>query len=83
MAQYGYMRISAHTQNEGRQFVVMRDFGIRDDEIFFDRQSGKDFKRPAAFNEVRKAWENQEISAREAARRLGVTHKTFLEWIER
>ena len=38
-------------------------------------------ERPELFTEVRKAWKRREISAREAARRLGITHKTFLAWV--
>ena len=38
--------------------------------------------RPAMFGEVVAAWERREISAREAARRLDIHHKTFLEWVK-
>jgi len=37
-------------------------------------------ERPALFSEVREAWERQEISAREAGRRLGCSYKTFQSW---
>lgn len=48
MAQtYGYVRVSTREQNEDRQLVAMRDFGIMDSDIFLDKQSGKDFERPA------------------------------------
>jgi len=47
MTEYGYCRISTREQNESRQFVAMREFGIEDNNIFLDKQSGKDFKRPA------------------------------------
>ena len=36
--------------------------------------------QPKAFPAVHQAWLKKEISAREAARRLSVTHKTFLRW---
>ena len=36
--------------------------------------------QPKEFPDVQQAWLKKEISAREAARRLGVTHKTFLRW---
>jgi len=36
--------------------------------------------RPAEFPDLRAAWANHEISAREAARTLGITHRTFLLW---
>ena len=48
MAQiYGYARVSTREQNEGRQLVAMRDFGVRDRDVFLDKLSGKDFARPA------------------------------------
>ena len=37
-------------------------------------------KRPLEFNAVRKEWANGTISARKAAKQLGVTHPTFLKW---
>ena len=37
-------------------------------------------ERPSAFPEVRTLWQSGKISAREAGRRLGITHKTFLQW---
>jgi len=37
-------------------------------------------ERPETFPIVHQAWLNKEISAREAGRRLGVSHKTFLRW---
>ena len=36
--------------------------------------------QPEEFPTVHQAWLKKEISAREAARRLSVTHKTFLRW---
>ena len=37
-------------------------------------------EKPEDFPAVQTAWQKNEISAREAARRLSVTHKTFLRW---
>jgi len=48
MAQlYGYARVSTREQNENRQLVAMREFGVMDGNIFLDKQSGKDFHRQA------------------------------------
>ena len=48
MAQnYGYVRVSTREQNEDRQLVAMREFGIKEANILLDKQSGKDFHRPA------------------------------------
>jgi DNA invertase Pin-like site-specific DNA recombinase len=43
---YGYARISTQQQNEGRQLAALHDFGVPDNDIFLDKQSGKDFNRP-------------------------------------
>lgn len=43
---YGYIRVSSRDQNEDRQRVAMREFGVSDKCIFMDKQSGKDFERP-------------------------------------
>ena len=39
-------------------------------------------EKPEDFPAVQIAWQKKEISAREAARRLSVTHKTFLRWAQ-
>ena len=44
---YGYIRVSTALQHEDRQRIAMEEFGITADHIFIDRQSGKDFDRPA------------------------------------
>ncbi len=43
---YGYVRVSSADQNEERQLVAMAQEGIKQRNIFTDKQSGKDFERP-------------------------------------
>lgn len=43
---YGYVRVSSESQNEGRQMAAMHRLGIQEQNIYIDKQSGKDFKRP-------------------------------------
>lgn len=43
---YGYIRVSTRDQNEDRQRIAMREFGVPDDHVVLDKQSGKDFERP-------------------------------------
>lgn len=38
-------------------------------------------ERPGEYEKMKTLWEEGEISAREAGRRLGVTHRTFLLWV--
>lgn len=44
---YGYIRVSSTDQNEDRQLVAMNELNIPQAQIFMDKQSGKDFDRPA------------------------------------
>ena len=44
---YGYIRVSAKDQNEDRQFIALQRAGIATKQIFVDKQSGKNFERPA------------------------------------
>ena len=44
--EYGYVRVSTKEQNEDRQMVAMREFGVKDSNVILDKQSGKDFERP-------------------------------------
>ena len=43
--EYGYARVSTKEQNELRQLIALREFGLTDRSIFVDKQSGKDFDR--------------------------------------
>ena len=42
---YGYVRVSTQEQNEARQLIAMRDFGVAEENIIIEKQSGKDFQR--------------------------------------
>ena len=43
---YGYIRVSTREQNEERQLIALREIAIPEQNIFMDKQSGKDFNRP-------------------------------------
>lgn len=43
---YGYVRVSSVDQNEDRQMISMREAGVAENNIYIDKQSGKDFNRP-------------------------------------
>ena len=47
---YGYIRVSTTLQNDDRQWLAMDEFGVAREYVFVDRQSGKDFDRPAYQN---------------------------------
>ena len=43
---YGYIRVSSTDQNEDRQILALRSVDIPAENIYMDKQSGKDFNRP-------------------------------------
>lgn len=43
---YAYVRVSCKEQNEDRQLVAMHEVGVPKKNIYIDKKSGKDFKRP-------------------------------------
>ena len=51
---YGYIRVSTREQNEDRQLIAMADFPVPQQNIWLDKQSGKDFNRPAYKRLLRK-----------------------------
>ena len=43
---FGYVRVSSVDQNEDRQMVALKDQHINTTNIYMDKMSGKNFKRP-------------------------------------
>lgn len=43
---YGYVRVSSTDQNEDRQMAALREAAVPKENIFTDKQSGKNFNRP-------------------------------------
>lgn len=43
---YGYVRVSTKEQNEDRQMIAMLEMEVPRKNIYMDKMSGKDFKRP-------------------------------------
>lgn len=44
---FGYIRVSSKDQHLDRQLIAMKEEGILPKYLYTDKQSGKDFKRPA------------------------------------
>lgn len=51
---YGYIRVSTRDQNEERQVIAMREFGVPEGNMVIDKQSGKNFARPGYRRLVKK-----------------------------
>ena len=47
MKKCGYIRVSAKDQNPDRQLLALEEAGIKKENIYLDKMSGKDFARPA------------------------------------
>ena len=48
--EYGYVRVSTREQNEQRQMIAMKEYGVEEARIYTDKQSGKDFARRSSSN---------------------------------
>lgn len=75
---YGYMRVSSKEQNEDRQRIAMKEFGVPAENIFLDKQSGKDFERPSYRRVVRKLKPDDTLVVK-SIDRLGRNYEEILE----
>ena len=75
---YGYIRVSSVDQNIERQKNAMRKVGIRDDCLFIDKQSGKDFSRPA-YQKLVKQCQESDVIFIDSIDRLGRNYQEILE----
>ncbi|MEY8391621.1 recombinase family protein [Lachnospiraceae bacterium] len=75
---YGYCRVSSIGQNEDRQIIAMEEKKIPAENIYVDRQSGKDFNRPQYKRLVRKLNENTVLYI-SSIDRLGRNYKEIQE----
>ena len=78
MKTYGYVRVSSRDQNEARQLVAMKEFGVPDDNIFMDKQSGKDFNRPS-YVRLMKKLKPGDVLVVKSIDRLGRNYDEILE----
>lgn len=77
---YGYARVSSKDQNEDRQLLALSQFGVPEKQIFVDKQSGKDFDRPAYQKMLRKIKEG-DLLVMKSIDRLGRNYEEILdEW---
>lgn len=58
---YGYVRVSSKDQNEDRQLIAMRELQVPLNNIYVDKQSGKDFERPQYKRMIRKIKPNDVV----------------------
>ena len=75
---YGYIRVSTQNQRDDRQRLALLNFGILEKDIFTDKQSGKDFNRPAYKKLLRKL-KADDVLVIKSIDRLGRNYSEILE----
>ncbi len=75
---YGYVRVSSRDQNEDRQLITMREMGVPEENIYADKQSGKDFNRPQ-YKRLMRRVKKDDLLYIKAIDRLGRNYKEILE----
>lgn len=78
MENYGYIRVSTRDQNEDRQRAAMQALPIPDKNLFLDKQSGKDFRRPQYQKLVRRM-KKDDLLYIKSIDRLGRNYEEILE----
>lgn len=76
--EYGYARISTREQNERRQLAAFQDFGIENDKIYIDKQSGKDFER-IQYRRLLRTLKSGDTLVVKSIDRLGRNYEEILE----
>ena len=75
---YAYIRVSTHDQNEDRQLMALSAFEIPARNLFLDKQSGKDFNRPA-YQRLMKKLKPGDLLIVKSIDRLGRNYEEILE----
>lgn len=75
---YGYARVSTKEQNEARQIVSLTEFGITQENIFIDKQSGKDFEREE-YRKLVNLLKDDDVMVIKSIDRLGRNYEEILE----
>lgn len=75
---YGYVRVSSKDQCTDRQLLALQDAKVPPQNIFVDRQSGKDFNRPQYQKLLKKLREN-DLIVMKSIDRMGRNYEEILE----
>lgn len=75
---FGYIRVSSRDQNEDRQLIALKELAIPEKNIFIDKQSGKDFKRPQYRKMIRRVRKDDLLYIK-SIDRLGRNYAEILE----
>ena len=82
MSVYGYIRVSSKDQKEDRQQIALKEVDVERQNIYVDKQSGKDFNRPQYKKMLRKL-KKDDLLYIKSIDRLGRNYEEILQqwWI--
>ena len=75
---YGYARVSSRDQNIDRQIIALKEVGVEEENIFIDKQSGKDFNRPS-YQKLLETIKTGDMVIIKSIDRLGRNYSEILE----
>ena len=75
---YGYVRVSTREQNEDRQMVALKEVQVPEENIYIDKQSGKNFNRPM-YRRMLKRLKQDDLVYIKSIDRLGRNYEEILE----
>ena len=78
MSVYGYIRVSSKDQKEDRQQIALKEVGVELQNIYLDKQSGKDFNRPQYKKMLRKL-KKDDLLYIKSIDRLGRNYEEILQ----
>lgn len=78
---YGYMRVSTKAQNLNRQEDALLEFGVEKDNIFADKESGKNFDREK-YQEMKSILKRNDVLVIKELDRLGRNKEMVKEELE-
>lgn len=76
--EYGYCRVSSREQNLDRQLIAMQGLGLKPEQIYTDKQSGKNFNRPG-YESLMKKLREHDVLYIKSIDRLGRNYDEILE----
>ena len=78
MSVYGYIRVSSKDQKEDRQQIALKEVSVELQNIYVDKQSGKDFNRPQYKKMLRKL-KKDDLLYIKSIDRLGRNYEEILQ----
>ena len=75
------LQLLSYVAQTEREFIRQRQAeGIAAAKANGVRFGRRPIEKPTKYDQIRSEWESGELSARAAAKQLGISHKTFLRW---